>query len=82
MNTKIKSTRLKQLAVSDTGFIFDPMTGQSFTVNQTGRLVIDFLKNDSSPEEAAAELARRCDKPYELTFSCVEAFIMQLNRYL
>ena len=78
----IKGERLKQLAVSDTGFIFDPMTGQSFTVNGTGKLVIDSLKQNQSAEEAAEQLAAACQKPYELALSCVEAFIMQLNRYL
>lgn len=74
--------RLKQLAVSETGFIFDPQSGQSFTVNQTGHLVIEMLKRSESPQAAAHELALRCKKPYELTFCAVEAFIMQLARYL
>jgi len=79
---KISADRLKQLAVSDTGFIFDPQTGQSFTVNKTGHLVLAMLKNSATTEDTARELAERCDKPYELVLCCVEAFIMQLNRYL
>ena len=74
--------RLKQLAVSETGFIFDPQTGQSFSVNQTGHLVIEILKRNESASSAAHELALRCDKPYELTLCSVEAFMMQLARYL
>ena len=42
--------RLRQLAVSDTGFVFDPQTGQSFTVNATGRLVLDCLKRSDGLE--------------------------------
>ncbi|MBS2011173.1 MAG: PqqD family protein [Cyanobacteria bacterium SZAS TMP-1] len=74
--------RLRQLAMSDAGFIFDPQTGQSFTVNKTGHLVINMLKDDATIEATARELSERCDKPYELVLCCVEAFIMQLNRYL
>ncbi|MBP9090753.1 PqqD family protein [bacterium] len=78
----LNCARLKQLAVSETGFIFDPQSGQSFTVNQTGHLVIEMLKRSESPQAAAQELALRCQKPYELTLCSVEAFMMQLARYL
>jgi hypothetical protein len=78
----VNKERLKQLAVSETGFIFDPQSGQSFSVNQTGHLVIDMLKRSESPQAAAQELAVRCEKPYELTLCAVEAFMMQLARYL
>ncbi len=80
--TAVNQERLKQLAVSETGFIFDPQSGQSFSVNQTGHLVIDMLKRSESPQAAAQELAVRCEKPYELTLCAVEAFMMQLARYL
>ncbi len=80
--TAVNTERLKQLAVSETGFIFDPQSGQSFSVNQTGRLVIDMLKRSESPQAAAQELAERCEKPFELTLCAVEAFMMQLARYL
>lgn len=78
----LNCARLKQLAVSETGFIFDPQSGQSFTVNQTGHLVIEMLKRSESPQAAAQELALRYQKPYELTLCSVEAFMMQLARYL
>lgn len=74
--------RLRQLAVSDTGFVFDPQTGQSFTVNATGRLVLDCLKRSDGLEDAAQCLAEDCDVPLELALSSVEAFLMQLGRYL
>jgi PqqD family protein of HPr-rel-A system len=36
--------KLQDIAVSDTGFVFDPYTGATFTVNQTGRIIFDGLK--------------------------------------
>ena len=30
------ATHLKDLALSDTGFVFDPYTGATFTTNATG----------------------------------------------
>ncbi len=83
--SKTDGGRIKQLAVSDTGFVFDPQTGQSFTVNRTGRLVLDCLKDlqeDEGLELAARQLSERCSVPYELAKSSVEAFLLQLGRYL
>ncbi len=35
---------LRDLAVSDSGFVFDPMSGITYTVNATGRAVIDGIR--------------------------------------
>ncbi|MHC4860419.1 MAG: PqqD family protein [Planctomycetota bacterium] len=49
-------TRLKDLAVSDSGFVFDPYTGATFTVNPTGRTVLEGLKEDRSRDQLIAAL--------------------------
>jgi len=36
--------RLKDLAVSDSGFLFDPLSGATFTLNPAGRTILDGLK--------------------------------------
>ncbi len=43
--------RLMDLAISESGFIFDPYTGFSYTVNQTGRFILDLLKKGKEIEE-------------------------------
>jgi hypothetical protein len=35
---------LKELAISDTGFIFNPTTGESFSVNELGLFILEKLK--------------------------------------
>ena len=40
----MNSTRLRELAVSDTGFVFDPYSGFTFSVNPTGRFILEQLK--------------------------------------
>ncbi len=35
--------RLHSLAISESGFIFDPTTGNSFTSNETGKYILDSL---------------------------------------
>ena len=35
---------LKDLAVSDSGFVFDPMSGITYTVNASGKAMIDAIR--------------------------------------
>lgn len=51
--------RLRNLAVSATGFLFDPVTGLTFSVNATGRAVLDLLKQGRDAEGVQAGLAGR-----------------------
>ena len=53
----IDTTRLRQLAVSDTGFVFDPISGHSFTVNPTAGRVLSLLKDGDDVDAIAARLA-------------------------
>ncbi len=43
--------KLQRLAINDEGFIFDPETGNSFTVNKTGLFIIKLLKDEISEDE-------------------------------
>jgi len=36
--------RLNELAVSESGFVFDPASGATFNVNPVGRAILDELK--------------------------------------
>ena len=47
---------LHQLAISDDGFVFDPTTGQSFTVSSTGHFILAALKNENSVEQIVVDL--------------------------
>lgn len=37
---------LERLAVSESGFVFDPVSGHSFTVNETGLWILRALQKD------------------------------------
>lgn len=41
----------KNLALSDTGFVFNPSTGDSFSVNPIGLEVLRLIKSAQSEEE-------------------------------
>lgn len=74
--------RLLQLAISDTGFVFDPQSGQSYSLNRSGLLTLECLKRGSSIERAAECLCEEYDVTPELAVSSIEAFLLQLRRYL
>lgn len=42
---------LKNLAVSDTGFVFNPATGDSFSVNPIGLSILKYLKEGKSESD-------------------------------
>jgi hypothetical protein len=42
---------LKNLAVSDTGFVFNPATGDSFSVNPIGLDILKYLKDGKSEND-------------------------------
>ena len=41
----------KNVAVSDNGFLFNPLTGDSYSVNLIGQEIIRYLKEGKSEEE-------------------------------
>lgn len=57
--------RLTQLALSDEGFVFDPHTGDSYQVSETGMAVLAAFKEGRSDEEAAALLAEKFEVTLE-----------------
>lgn len=62
---------LRRLAISDTGFVFDPVTGQSFSVGETGTAVL----------KAAREL-QRIDAIVEFLLREYAATPLQIERDL
>jgi len=52
---------LADLAVSDTGFVFDPFTGTTFTVNQTGLCLLHAFKEGLGRKEAVERLETKFD---------------------
>ena len=48
--------RLRELAISDAGFVFDPLTGHTYNVNSTALTALRALKEGASPEAIIAQL--------------------------
>lgn len=51
----------KSLAVSDTGFVFDPATGESYMLNATGMEIISLLKEGKDLKSITAIITQKYD---------------------
>jgi hypothetical protein len=68
------TNRLHNLAISDTGFIFDPVTGNSYNTNQTGIVIINRLK---SGDDVAA-VAQAVSAEYDVSPETAEHDVIEL----
>jgi len=50
---------LNNLAISPTGFVFDPTTGATYSVNATGRAVLEGIRDGLGLEALVAQLSER-----------------------
>jgi len=76
----IQAARLRELALSDSGFVFDPMTGHTFTVNPSGLLILRWLKDGVELEDVPRRLAGEFElEPGEDPGRDVQDFLMQLR---
>lgn len=71
----------KNIAISENGFIFNPLTGDSFSVNETGVFIIQKLKE----EESIESILRNLVEEYELDAHTAEKdlndFLTMLKSY-
>ena len=58
----------KNIAVSDTGFIFNPLTGDSFSVNNVGIFILQQLKEGKNQQQITESLIAE----YELDINTAE----------
>jgi hypothetical protein len=70
----MEKSPLAMLAISDTGFVFDPRTGHSYTVNSTGLALLRALKQGLSISAAQAEV--------EHAFECAGNIAGDVNRFV
>jgi hypothetical protein len=74
-------SRVHQLAINEEGFVFDPSTGQSFTVNQGGLTILNGLKEGKNVVDIAGALREMHDVTFEDVERDVTDFIAHLKIY-
>ncbi len=75
------SKTLADLAISDTGFVFDPIVGTTFSVNPTGLCVLQSLKEGLHLDAIARRLSERFDKAPADPVRDVKEFIRLLHQH-
>ncbi len=68
------------LAISDAGYIFNPATGDSFSINPTALLVVQQLKEGMQLPAIVTSVTRQFDVPAAIAERDVEDFISYLRQ--
>lgn len=55
----IPAAIVKRLALSESGFVFDPVSGQSFSVNETGLALLRLAQIESDMAQLVTRLAEQ-----------------------
>jgi hypothetical protein len=65
----------KKIAISESGFIFDPTTGDSFTVNPIAAEILSFLQKGMSIREIKDQMLKVYDVAEHALDKSVDEFI-------
>ena len=72
-------SELTTLAVTEGGFVFDACTGESYTLNSCGQLVLQRLQQGKNRKQIVTFLSDQFGIPQSLAERDVADFFVQLN---
>ncbi len=75
------NNRVARLAVNEEGFVFDPQTGESFTVNETGKAILKALIESKEKEAIAMALTEQFEVSLSEAQTDVRDFIDHMRSY-
>lgn len=75
-----KQSKLASLYLADSGFLFDPYTGLTYGLNETGAAILRWLRAGLDKGSVAKRLAEEYDVPRETAQADTEAFYDQLQQ--
>ena len=70
---------MKFLHVTTKGMAFDPQTGDSFQLNETGKFILDFMQDKIEQEEILQKIVEHFEISYEQALTDVLEFNIQLK---
>jgi hypothetical protein len=77
----MNTDNIKSLAISDSGFIFDPVSGHSYTINETGLTLLRMLKTDKEIAEIIQDFLVEYDVSEDELDLDIQEFIQTLKSY-
>lgn len=72
--------KLRDLAISDSGFVFDPYTGATFSANGSGRVILEGLREGLDRAAICARLVENFDVAGEDLPRDIADFLQVLRR--
>lgn len=72
---------IQNLAISDTGFVFDPTSGATFTLNASGLVILNALREGLSLDETIARVCERFEDVAGDTKDEVLDFVQRLRQH-
>ena len=76
----INTNTIKNLALSDSGFVFDPSIGKSYTVNESALWILRQLQQNQSLESIEQGIIEEFDVSSEQAERDISEFVEQLTR--
>ena len=71
----------ENIAVSESGFLFDPNSGESFSVNATGKQILRMMAKGISIEEIEASILEEYDVDQKTFHRYMDDFSHTLRRF-
>lgn len=73
--------RIKDIAINETGFVFDPFSGGTFSLNATGQVIVKALRDGLSQPEIVARLRSEFDGVTAKLDEDVQDFMRTLREF-
>lgn len=71
----------KDVAVSDSGFVFNPTTGESYSVNPIGMEIINLMKEGKAMEQISEVILKQYNIDEATVDKDLNDFMEMLNHY-
>ena len=74
-------SKLESMVINDSGFAFDPFTGETYTINECGVAIMRLLRTEKNLAKIVKTVVRTFDVAFETAYTDVLEFRNQLKLY-
>ena len=71
----------KKIALSESGFVFDPTSGDSFSLNPIAVEILNMIKEEKTEEEIKTKIKEEYDVSNVILEKSVDEFLETLKEY-
>ncbi len=71
----------KNIAISESGFIFNPITGDSFSANPVGKDILQWMREEKAADEIVALLQQKYKVDTAIAEKDLYDFMLMLKTY-